>query len=191
MKQIKDKLKLPDNYFGQLSEKVWKKIKQTDVYEELLSISTFVAQHLRKKNIFKLPENYFQTLPERIQQKTETKPLKIISFKRELAFMLSAVAVWIVFVFSVFVWQPQKEVVQPVNTAHIDEKMIFMALSTEQDEASLETEAIKSKEVLLAVAQSIEQQNTLQKSILEQELDLDKNLESELEKALENEFDNL
>lgn len=189
MKQGKEKLKIPIDYFEQLSKKVLKKIQHSEVYEELYSISTFVAQHLKKKNLFKIPENYFETLPERLQSKI--RPASILVFRRELIFAVSAASVLVIFMLSVWFLQPDKHAVYTVDTVQTDEKMIFTALATEQDEATLEAEAARNKEVLVAVAQSIEQQNILPKNTLEQETDLDKNLEHELEKALENELDNL
>jgi len=191
MRRGKDKLKLPENYFQKLPAKILKKIKQNEVCEELYSISNFVAQHLKKKNLFRLPENYFQQLPEQTKYYIQTKRANFYSFKRELVFMISAASILVVFMLSVFFIQPKKENITHHETVNIDDKTILMALSMEQDEAHLETETIKDKTVLLAVAQSIEEQNKLQKNTLEQEIELDKNLEHDLEKALENELDNL
>lgn len=192
MKQEKNKLKIPNGYFTQLTDKIWKKIQQNEVYEELLSISSFVAQHLKKANLFKIPENYFKVLPEQVQSKIEVKTLRMTSLKREWIFALSAASVLVLFMLSVLIIQPHHlKVPYADNTVQVDEKAIFTVLSTEQDLATLETEVLKDKEVLLAVTQSIEKHNNLPKTVLEKETELDKNLETELEKALEDELDNL
>lgn len=191
MKEEKNKLKIPNGYFTQLTDKIWKKIHQNEVYEELLSISSFVAQHLKKANLFKIPENYFKVLPKRVQSKIEVKTPSIVSLRRELVFMLSAASILVLFMLSILIIQPHLKSLYTDNTVQVDEKAIFTALSTEQDPSTLETEVLKDKEVLLAVIQSIEQHNNLPKTVLEKETELDKNLEAELEKALENELDNL
>lgn len=192
MKREKEKFRLPDNYFQNLAQKVLKRIQVDEIYEELYSISVFVAQHIKRKNLFKVPQQYFETLPEQIQARINPHHKKIVHlFKRELIFMLSAACILFIFAFFAFNSISEKKSTVDNKLVHLQDNTIFTALTLEQDELSLETETAKDKDVLTAVTQSIEEQNYIQKNLLEQETDLDKNLEIELEKALENELDNL
>lgn len=189
MKQEKEKLKLPNGYVDKLSEKVWKKIKQSEIYEELNAISSFIATHLKRKNLFKVPDNYFETLPLIVRKKIQIVPLKIYSIKSNIAFMLSAAAIMMIIALPIFLLQTPKSTSD--NFAQIEDKTLITALTLESDKHQIEMEVVQDKEVLDAVAESIETKTTVQEKVLEQEVATEKNLEYELEKALESELESL